>query len=137
VRPELARALQRKALDQGVSVQAFILLALRAAGLPVLDLDLEDLRQGGASGSRRKRSIAERLGVRRMTDVLDHGALSDTPGFADIVEVLAAIFTHERGAEQSPSVVINNCGCREHPSTVNKPVNTRNRKKGTDHVKRH
>jgi hypothetical protein len=132
VRPELARAIQRTAVDRGISVQAFILLALRNAGVPVLDVDLEDLRQGGTSGSPRKRSFARRSDLRSaMSDVLHRDASATTPDLVGIVDMLAEIVTRDRWA--APNIVIN-CGCAEPRPAVKKSVKRRKRKKGTDDV---
>jgi hypothetical protein len=131
VRPELARAIHRKAVDRGISVQALILLALRDAGIPVLDVDLADLRQGGASGSGRLRSSAGRSDLRSPTgDVLYRDALSNLPDLGGHLAMLAEICARDRCA--APSIVIN-CGCPQPRPAVKKSTN-RPKRRGTDHV---
>jgi hypothetical protein len=133
VRPELARAIQRTAVDRGISVQTLLLVALRDAGVPVLDADLEDLRQGGTSGSPRRHSFTGQSDLRSGTsDVLyRRDAPATGPDLAGVIAMLAEIFTRDRPA--TPSVVVN-CGCPQAAADVKKALNRPNRKKGTDDV---
>ncbi|WP_395015114.1 hypothetical protein [Dongia sp.] len=113
VRPDLATAIRRMALERGLSVQSLILLALRETGIPVLDADLEDLR-GRGNGERRGAAP-----LRTFPVAAHHSfATSLSPGAIDdaLVERLAALLMRVPASPPSQQVTITNCCCRGHPA---------------------
>jgi hypothetical protein len=128
VRPELAIAIRRTALDRGLSVQSLILLALRDTGIPVLDADLEDLR-GRASGKQQGaaplRSYPSTVG-RAAAASLQPGTVDDV-----LVERLAALLARATAPSPSQQVTITNCCCRPGPEStppaIQNPKTRRNR----------
>ncbi|WP_395022617.1 hypothetical protein [Dongia sp.] len=128
VRPDLAIAIRRTAVEQGISVQSLILLALRDAGLPVLDADVEDLRKGG---SRKRQAAAPLLeswptAARAAANSLPPAAIDDV-----LVDRLAALLARVAPAAPTQHVEITNCCCRhvpaaEEPLTPNPKTMKRN-----------
>jgi hypothetical protein len=129
VRPELATAILHAAVDQGVSVQTFILLALRAAGISVLDADLDDLRVG-APGRQHYRGGAT-PGARAANVLRNPASLAGLPSTADLESFLTRIMEFiARSAIAAPAnITISNC-CRSHPAAsdeTSRSAKTKNR----------
>jgi hypothetical protein len=112
VRPDLAIAIRRTALERGLSVQSLILLALRETGIPVLDADLEDLRGrvgGKRQGAAPLRSYPSAAG-HAVADMLPPGAIDDA-----LVERLVTLL-RATASPPSQQVTITNCCCRGSPA---------------------
>jgi hypothetical protein len=115
VRPDLAIAIRRTALERGLSVQSLILLALRETGIPVLDADLEDLRGrvgGKRQGAAPLRSYPSAAG-RAVADMPPSGTIDDA-----LVERLATLLMRVTASPPSQQVTITNCCCRGSPAVA-------------------
>lgn len=122
LRSELAREIREAALAQRVSVQTFVLTALKAAGIGVLDTDLTDLRRGGPRASRRTASL-DPLGVRRLASDPGNAAQELLRILSDARELLA------RGSSvQAGTSVVINIGDRHQQPGRAKLVNKRNKR---------
>jgi hypothetical protein len=114
VRPDLAIAIRREAVERGLSVQTLVLLSLRDIGIPVLDADLEDLRKGGG----RKRGDATSLGS--AAPAIDQ----PVPGLSTLQAQEEALVERivARVALVAPApaqtVTITNCCCRPGPAST-------------------
>jgi hypothetical protein len=110
VRQELKAAILDEARRRRMTVQTFILLALRSEGVPVLDSDLEDLRVGaprrsGSAGS--TRSDPSAAGPAH-TRAAPSAAVSDL----NALTALLAAALMRSGAAQPSNIIVSNCGCR-------------------------
>jgi hypothetical protein len=114
VRPELATAIRREAVERGLSVQTLVLLSLRDAGIPVLDADLEDLRKGG---SRKRHAASPLRSVPSSVRQAGQGLSTLQAQEEALVERIVARVALSAPAP-SQTVTITNCCCRPGPAST-------------------
>jgi len=115
VRSELKRVIIAEAHRRAMSVQTLILRALRDAGLPIEDEDLEDLRTGGRAGHRKRRGLLERRPDRvkeRLASGLMAAGSGGEGGSGDVLALLVRMLDRlVAGEGTSPISISNHCHC--------------------------
>lgn len=97
VRPALHRDVRRKADEEGVTTQTYLLLALQAYGVDVLDEDLHDLRKGEHRSRGAKRRLAEAEG-------------NDPDALAEVIRELLGTATSRRGSRAAQGMGVGGSG---------------------------
>lgn len=126
VRHDLKVAILDEAHRRRMTLQAFILVALREQGVPVLESDLEDLRLGAP-----RRDGTVDSGRSDLSATHPARARSTPPTYAGdlgaLTTLLAAAILRS-GSAQPSNIVVTNCGCGA-PERSGQPAKPHNAKR--------
>jgi hypothetical protein len=116
-----------------MTIKALILSALRDAGLPVLDDDLLDRRDGAPRGRRqdlRARTPKQSHFIEeRVHETAWRGYRPETPDLAAVTAMLAELISRRTGTATGPNIRISTGCCCGHQSAAKRNSSNRSRRK--------